>query len=81
MTSKEALRELLQQALFINPNTEIKKEINSNMFKYREIIWQDLERLEQLDNFITWLRGTTFRKTDEIDKIFKKLKEVLGEYE
>lgn len=42
-----------------------------------DVLEQALEYLEQLETFITWLRGQTFRKTDEVDKIFTKLKEVL----
>lgn len=42
-----------------------------------EFVGERLERLEKLEEFITWLCGTTFRKTDEVDKIFNKLKEIL----
>ena len=71
MTSKEALEQLEQYI------TNEKGRLSIFIKLYFKIIKQDLERLETLETFIAWLRGQTFRKTEEVDKIFKKLKEVL----
>lgn len=56
MTSKETLREILLQALFINPNNQTKEDINNKMFECYEIVLKKLDRLAKLETAIKILK-------------------------
>lgn len=87
MTPKEALRGILLQALFINPNTKIKEEINNKMFALREIVEKALNSVEETKtNYHTALafceaskeeKQELYKQIEQLEKENQELKEDL----
>ena len=76
MTPKEALRGILLQALFINPNTKIKEEINNKMFALREIVEKALNSLEETNfNYHNALAFCEASK-EEKQELYKQIKQL-----
>ena len=90
MTPKEALRGILLQALFINPNTKIKEEINNKMFALREIVEKALNSLEETNfnyhNALAFCEASKeekqelYKQIKQLEKENQWLKELIKEY-